>query len=888
MLRCISEDFPSHILDSPSDTSPCLRPRITSALLADRRALRVLCAPPLYGKSYAAYEYAGQTFAPEDVRWVDATTPAFLIALDARPSDEFVLRFLDRETDHHKSLLFVFDGCPYLDEPRFEALRGLVVDLMEADHEVLLTTSDRRWLALAAPKVSGIDARALLLDAHEQQDWPHRDIAKSVPAAKKAADRALAARIAGCATADQQPHERFCEALLDHAIHDELEALALVMIVLGSGALHELRAFTDATSSVALAALEHHHPHAGITALEPMFAALELPDRDRFRLVRQHLSALAAALSRFESEEELVEALVTHLLAHDDVSLATQIVCGLHDDAARERFLSERARDFLFTCQPALLLHIARTLPREFFTHEHRWMLVALALGMLGEGELAVRVMRAFRSSDPTALDEATCARQGAPSYKLPEEASVLLMKTMLDVAERSDLMALHACISTLRAQRAVNVADATSARPDLARDMIVLLDEALTDPFRGIASLLRFASSGHALGETLVATCAFMSVLSNLARQRTDGRAPEGSRGLFAAVDLAPDRRTLVEQLEQHVIHILARQVALFPPNHCALALFERARQLFGERAYVLVDDRTLAHLEAARTSLVSQRRAWRADRAVTLSFEGDRDEAAATLVDPEQKKLRINTLGRFEIEAHDPRITIKDKVRKQVRLLISLIAMNDGREVARPWVQRVMWPDSPERNAKQNLYTMWSLLNKSVLDADGTCPFFESYPHSLALNESLVETDTQLLNDLCKQLRSRSFDIPVYERAIDRIEELYRGPLLPGEETAEVVANRKKYQERLIEALLASGQHLRRRGETALSLRYFRFAFDNEPTREDVCYQLMLSLWKLGRHGEALNEYFVCRRALIERFGIEGTPKLRELYEAILADAS
>lgn len=242
----------------------------------------------------------------------------------------------------------------------------------------------------------------------------------------------------------------------------------------------------------------------------------------------------------------------------------------------------------------------------------------------------------------------------------------------------------------------------------------------------------------------------------------------------------------------------------------------------------------------------------------------------------------------GRFEIEARDPDITIRAKVRKQLRLLISLLAINAGREVSRPWIQQTIWPNSPDRNARQSLYSMWSLLNKSILDREGNCPFFESYPQSVALNSALVETDTQLLTLICKRLRYETLDIPLYEKAIEMIEDIYRGPLLPGDETAEVVASRKQYHDRLIEALVNGGEQLRKTGETALALRYFRFAFDNEPTREDVCYLLMLTLWKLGRHGEALNEYFVCRRALVDRFGIEGTAKLRKLYDAILADAS
>lgn len=78
------------------------------------------------------------------------------------------------------------------------------------------------------------------------------------------------------------------------------------------------------------------------------------------------------------------------------------------------------------------------------------------------------------------------------------------------------------------------------------------------------------------------------------------------------------------------------------------------------------------------------------------------------------------------------------------------------------------------------------------------------------MALNSALVETDTQLLTSICKRLRYETLDIPLYEKAIEMIEDIYRGPLLPGDETAEVVASRKQYHDRLIEALVNGGEQL------------------------------------------------------------------------------
>jgi DNA-binding SARP family transcriptional activator len=59
--------------------------------------------------------------------------------------------------------------------------------------------------------------------------------------------------------------------------------------------------------------------------------------------------------------------------------------------------------------------------------------------------------------------------------------------------------------------------------------------------------------------------------------------------------------------------------------------------------------------------------------------------------------------------------------------------------------------------------------------------------------------------------------------------------------------------------------------------------------PLRERLRSQLMLALYRAGRHAEALDAYHSCRRLLDEELGIEPSEALKELERRILRqDAS
>jgi len=81
----------------------------------------------------------------------------------------------------------------------------------------------------------------------------------------------------------------------------------------------------------------------------------------------------------------------------------------------------------------------------------------------------------------------------------------------------------------------------------------------------------------------------------------------------------------------------------------------------------------------------------------------------------------------------------------------------------------------------------------------------------------------------------------------------------------------------EQRIDAELALGSHAQLIGE-------LEGLIAEHPLRERFRGQLMLALYRSGRQAEALSVYRLAREELVEAFGIEPTPALRELERAIL----
>lgn len=138
------------------------RKRLLVSLLSDREAVRVICAPPLYGKTVLATQYARLAFPPSDVTWVHASEPEFLLNPDSGTFE----RTVDESAPEGEKLV-VFDGISKLKGKRRTNLVSLVGKLHTKHCEVMVTTEDSTLASDVELPVVVLDAREMAL-AHDE------------------------------------------------------------------------------------------------------------------------------------------------------------------------------------------------------------------------------------------------------------------------------------------------------------------------------------------------------------------------------------------------------------------------------------------------------------------------------------------------------------------------------------------------------------------------------------------------------------------------------------------------------------------------------------------------------------------------------------------------
>jgi DNA-binding SARP family transcriptional activator len=240
-------------------------------------------------------------------------------------------------------------------------------------------------------------------------------------------------------------------------------------------------------------------------------------------------------------------------------------------------------------------------------------------------------------------------------------------------------------------------------------------------------------------------------------------------------------------------------------------------------------------------------------------------------------QPHIEIRLLGPLQISVDGRPVSVSGAKRA---LLLTLLGLRDGRSVAVDALMEELWgPDVPstERNAVQHHVTRL----RGLLGRDSIVPTQGGYALVGATTDA-TEFEA-LVSDARAALRegdpARAAGLA--ERALG----LWRGAALQGldspsltAEAARLEALRVDALEEHFEAALALGRHR----EIVSELQH---AIDENPFRERLWRQLMLALYRSGRQVDALETYQMARRMLLDQLGLEPSPSLREVQEAILA---
>jgi DNA-binding SARP family transcriptional activator len=243
----------------------------------------------------------------------------------------------------------------------------------------------------------------------------------------------------------------------------------------------------------------------------------------------------------------------------------------------------------------------------------------------------------------------------------------------------------------------------------------------------------------------------------------------------------------------------------------------------------------------------------------------------------------MQFRLLGPIEVE-DDGRLLALGSAKQ--RALLATLLLHPNEVVSRDRLIDDLWGERPPGSASHSLEVYVSRLRKT-LQPDGRERVVITRPGGYLLRLEPEQLDLARFERLTRDGRS-ALAAGNYYRAAQQLRQalaLWRGPAL-GElayepfarpEVERLEEQRLAALEERIEAELALGRHSALIGELeSLSRKH--------PLRERLRGQLILALYRCGRQVEALEAYRETRQHLVNELGIDPSPAMQRLEQAIL----
>ncbi|ADJ46509.1 SARP family transcriptional regulator [Amycolatopsis mediterranei S699] len=257
--------------------------------------------------------------------------------------------------------------------------------------------------------------------------------------------------------------------------------------------------------------------------------------------------------------------------------------------------------------------------------------------------------------------------------------------------------------------------------------------------------------------------------------------------------------------------------------------------------------------------------------------------DPAGGTAQGQERPEFRV--LGPFEVLVHGRPLDLGGP---RIRTLLALLIANAGRVISVDTMASALWDVDATPGTPRTVRTYMSRLRRSLAPgaALGGGDLIETRAAGYALRLEPALLDAREFERLVTAGRTALAADPV--TAADRLSRalaLWRGDAYEDfSGTAALLAETRRLQalrlgalQDRIDADLATGAGEALIGElTALS--------DRHPGHERLWGQLMTALYRAGRQADALDTFARARVVLVERFGLDPTPRLTGLHHRIL----
>ena len=216
-----------------------------------------------------------------------------------------------------------------------------------------------------------------------------------------------------------------------------------------------------------------------------------------------------------------------------------------------------------------------------------------------------------------------------------------------------------------------------------------------------------------------------------------------------------------------------------------------------------------------------------------------------------------------------------------RQQSVLASLL-LRAGQTVALERLVDELWGEPPA-TAARTVQAYVSRLRHELPEGA-----IESRPGGYALQLDGARLDLQAFEQGAEQGRA-ALAAGDCERAAQILREalaLWRGPALAGLASAALRREAERLEEQRLQVLENRLEADLGRGRHREVIPELQALIDEERFRERLRAQLMLALYRSGRHGDALELYRKTRRLLVQELGMEPGQELRRLEQAILQE--
>ncbi|HEX7737930.1 MAG TPA: AAA family ATPase [Ktedonobacteraceae bacterium] len=244
----------------------------------------------------------------------------------------------------------------------------------------------------------------------------------------------------------------------------------------------------------------------------------------------------------------------------------------------------------------------------------------------------------------------------------------------------------------------------------------------------------------------------------------------------------------------------------------------------------------------------------------------------------------LKVITLGRFAVLRNQEVVSGGYWNRRRVCELFKLLLSADRHRLHREQIQELLWPDSSQEQAANSFGKTLYLLRRA-LEPDLVAGKLSAYlgldQDVLAVVPSSFEIDIDLFE---KEVRQIQIHMPGTLDAFDAVLALYGGDYLPDDLYEDWAQRRRDHARRLYSWLLEQAARLAITSSQGLQAsEYLRALLEQNPLDETMHRELMLIYARMGRRGEALNQYQTLRKVLRAELNTAPAPETAELYATI-----